>query len=488
MRFFNKNNIITKQSEVKALFEKLKNWMKGVWHKLFPVSSLEKALNIKIDTDTNMTRAIELWANMYENKPPWLSDTVSSMNLPASIANETARLVTLELESAVTGSVRADYLNEQYKKIIENIRTYTEYACAKGGLVFKPYVDGEGINVEYVQADYFYPVRYGSDGSITAAAFVEQKQVGETTYTRLEHHDFDGTKETITNKAYKSKSKDSLGTEISLEEVEEWKDLQPTAHVENIEKPMFAYFKIPIANNIDTYSPLGASVFSRAVDLIREADKQYSRCLWEFESAERAIDVDVTAFKRDQNGKEILPEGKERLFRTMDAENDGKTFYEVFSPEIRDVSFHAGLNKILRLIEFNCGLAYGTISDPEVDARTATEVKQSKQRSYSTVSDIQKALQSALEHLVYIMDVYATLYNLAPKGSYETSFKWDDSIVVDSETERMQDLQDIRDGLMPKYAYRMKWYGEDEATARKVIEEIEGADKSDDEILGFNKE
>lgn len=470
------------------MFDKIKNFMKGVWHKLFPISSIEKALNIKVETDTTMSRAIELWANMYENKPPWLNDTVSSMNLPASIANETARLVTLELESEVTGSTRADYLNEQYQKVIETIRTYTEYACAKGGLVFKPYVDGEAINIEYVQADYFYPVKYGSDGSITAAAFVEQKQVGETTYTRLEYHDFDGTKETITNKAYKSKFKDSLGTEISLEEVEEWKDLQPTACIENIEKPMFAYFKIPIANNVDTYSPLGASIFSRAVELIKEADKQYSRCLWEYESAERAVDVDITAFKRDEYGNPVAPQGKERLFRTIDAESDGKTFYEVFSPDIRDVSFHAGLNKLLRLIEFNCGLAYGTISDPEVDARTATEVKQSKQRSYSTVTDIQKALEKALDHLVYIMDVYATLYNLSPKGNYETSFKWDDSIVVDAEAERMQDLQDIRDGLMPKYAYRMKWYGEDEATARKVIEEIEGADKSDDEILGFNKE
>ena len=461
--------------------------MKGVWHKLFPVSSLEKALNIEIDTDTNMTRAIELWANMYSNRPPWISDTVTSMNLPASISNEIARLVTLELESTVSGSARADYLNEQYQKVIGSIRTYTEYACAKGGLVFKPYVDGEAINVEYVQADYFYPVRYGSDGSITAAAFVEQKQVGETTYTRLEYHDFDGTKETITNKAYKSKFKDSLGTEMPLTAVDEWKDLQPTACIENIENPMFAYFKIPIANNVDTYSPLGASVFSRAVGLIEEADKQYSRSLWEYESAERAVDVDITAFKRDQNGNTVVPQGKERLFRTIDAESDGKTFYEVFSPEIRDVSFHSGLNKLLRLVEFNCGLAYGTISDPDTVAMTATEVKQSKQRSYSTVTDIQKSLEKALRHLVYIMDVYTSLYALSPKGDYETRFKWDDSIVVDAEAERMQDLQDIRDGLLAKWSYRVKWYGEDEETARKAIAEIESSNKSDDEILGFNQ-
>ncbi len=456
--------------------------------RLFPVNSIEKALGVEIDQDTLMSQAISLWANLYENKPTWLSKTVSTMGLPASISNEIARLVTLELKSEVTGEgARAKYLNEQYQKVIMSIRQYAEYACAKGGLVFKPYVDGSNINVEYVQADYFYPIRYGSDGTITAAAFVEQKQVGDKTYTRLEYHEFDGIKERIVNKAFKSSMKDSLGNEIPLTEVDEWKDLEPAADVENIDRPMFAYFKIPIANNVDTYSPLGQSVFGRAVDLIKKADEQYSRGLWEFESAERAVDIDETAFKRDPNGKPIVPEGKERLFRTLDADSKDKTFYESYSPDIRDESHSRGLNKQLRLIEFNCGLAYGTLSDPEQEAKTATEVKQSKQRSYSTVSDIQKSLQSALEHLAYIMNAYATVYKLSGEGGYETSFVWDDSIVVDAETERLKDKEDVRDGIMSKVEYRMKWYGEDEKTAKKKIAEAKSESQEDDDILGFNK-
>lgn len=472
------------------MLDKLKNWMRGVWRKLFPVNSIEKALNLEIDQDTIMSRAIELWANMYENRPPWVSDIVSTMGLPAAISNEIARLVTLELKSEVTGdSKHAHYLNEQYQKVIKTIRQYTEYACAKGGVVLKPYVSGDNITVEYVQADYFYPVKYGSDGSITGAVFVEQKQSGDTTYTRLEYHEFDGTKERIINKAFKSSTKDSLGNEIALSTLDEWKDLQPVADVESIEKPLFAYFKIPIANNVDTYSPLGQSVFGRAIDLIKEADKQYSRGLWEFESAERAIDIDVTAFKRGTDGNLTVPQGKERLFRTMDAEggNTGKTFYETFSPDIRDESHARGLNSLLRLIEFNCGLAYGTLSDPQAEAKTATEVKQSKQRSYSTISDIQKSLQFTLEHLVYIMDVYAKLYNLSSAGDYEVSFLWDDSIVVDAEAERLRDIQEMREGIMSKVEYRMKWYGEDEKTAKQKIAEAQNENPNDEEILGLGK-
>lgn len=455
---------------------------------MFPVASIEKALDVKIDADAEMSRAIELWANMYSNRPPWLSETVSTMSLPAAISNELARLVTLELESTITGDKRADYLNDQYQKVIASIRIYTEYGCAKGGLVFKPYVDGKDINVEYVQADNFYPVKYGSDGTITAAVFVETKQVGKEIYTRLEYHEFDGTKEYIRNRAYKSTIKNSLGTEVSLTAVDEWKDLEPEAMIENIEKTMFAYFKVPIANNVDTYSPLGSSVFGRAVDLIKKADEQYSRSLWEFESAERAVDVDITAIKRDDQGNDIIPVGKERLFRKLDVEGkNGSTFYETYSPNIRDEEHRRGLNDLLRRIEFNCGLAYGTLSDPMEESKTATEVKASKQRSYSTVSDIQKALQEALEHLVYIMDAYAGLYDLAPKGNYEMTFKWDDSIVVDAETERLKDKEDVRDGIMSKLEYRMKWYGEDEKTAREKLALVKDDQPDDDEIMNFTK-
>lgn len=42
-------------------------------------------------------------------------------------------------------------------------------------------------------------------------------------------------------------------------------------------------------------------------------------------------------------------------------------------------------------------------------------------------------------------------------------------MVVDKETERKQDLQDVAIGAMPLYEYRMKWYGEDEGTAKRMV-------------------
>ena len=154
------------------------------------------------------------------------------------------------------------------------------------------------------------------------------------------------------------------------------------------------------------------------------------------------------------------------LFASLD-----KPFMETYSPPIRDESFFNGLNNQLRKIEFNCNLAYGTLSDPNNTDKTAEEIRASKQRSYSFVSDCQTALQNALEDLVDAMCFWCDVYGLAPSGSCNTSFSWDDSIVVDADKERDQDRQDVAMGAMQLWEYRMKWYGETEEQAKAAVQQ-----------------
>jgi len=134
-----------------------------------------------------------------------------------------------------------------------------------------------------------------------------------------------------------------------------------------------------------------------------------------------------------------------------------------------------GLSRIFRQIEFNCGLAYGTLSDVQSSDKTAEEIKASKQRSYATICDNQKALKTALEDLVYAMDVWCTLYNLTPMGKYEVSFEFDDSIVADRKAEFVEKQALVSAGIMTKWEFRMWYFGEDEETAKKNISnEFEG--------------
>jgi len=448
--------------------------IRQVISRLFKKKDIKDATGIEVAVSEDMSRAIALWTAMYEDKAPWVdNDKVKSMNLPATIANEIARLVTLEMKSEVVGN---DYLNEQYQRVMKDIRTVVEYAAAKGGLIFKPYVDGDKIAVDYVQADLFFPTKYDSSGNITGCIFVDRKKKGSVIYSRLEQHELVEGGYRITNRAYKNTvGDDSLGNRVLLTAVEEWKDLSPEAFIPDVEKPLYGYFKMPMTNNIDTRSPLGCSIYSRAVNLIKEADKQYSRILWEYEGGELAINAAADLFKA--NGE--LPEGKDRLYVKIDT--DQEDFFEEWSPQIRDQSLFNGLNRLLQRIEFACGLAYGTLSDMQMVAKTATEIKASKQRTYSTVSDIQKSLEHALIDLVYAMNVWARLYGLGSSEDYEVSFEWDDSLAMDMETEYNLMLREVSAGILKPEYYLKRRYGVTDEQLKEMMPEPFDDGVGDDE-------
>ena len=452
---------------------------------IFPDKDIKERLDVEIEMSDIMQQAIARWTNMYEDKALWLDgDRVRSLNIPSSVASEIARLVTIEMESEVTGTNGKDndrsiYLNEQYQKVIDSLRIQTEYAAAKGGMIFKPYIDGDNIAVDYVQADNFYPVKFNSSGDLIAVIFPEVIVKNGKTYTRLEyHHLLEDNIYYVSNTSYVKDGEGNdlggLGKPCELSSVEEWQDLEGELNIEDVEKPLFSYFKLPLANNKDSRSHLGVSIYAKAENLIEEVDRMYSSILWEYKSKETAIDVSPDMLLNME-----LAEGEDRIFRKLDT--DDESFYEPYSPNIRDSSYFNGLNRLLQRVEYNCGLAYGTLSDMDIVEKTATEINSSKQRSYSTVSDIQKALRVALEHLLYAMDFYTTMYNKAPTGEYEASFHFDDSIVINSKEEQAITLQEVAAGLIKPEYYLQKRYGLTEEQALEMLPNLDtGIDKYDD--------
>ncbi len=439
------------------------------------VKTLNKNSDTQVDVcmTSKMANQIELWTTMFKNRPWWVDNKkVFGMNLPASISSEFSRLVTLEHESEVVGSPRADYLNEQYKGVLNDLRRNVQLACAKGGMVFKPYVTQKGISVQYVQADCFFPISFDDSGHMTQCVFAEQVRRGKNIYTRLEMHEMKGERLHITNKAFVSTNDYSFGVPISLGSVDRWSKLSPGVVYEGADGLPLGYLRIPSVNAEDTDSPLGTSVYAQAVDSIRVADKRYSQVDWEYDAKEAAVHIADSLLKYDKTRDAYeYPGGKERLYRSVEYSSGAKDkpLLDTYSPDIRDESYYRGLDKQLKLIEFQCNLAYGTISDPQNVDKTAEEIKASKQRSYTAVSEIQKATQTALKDLVRAMDFYTTIYNLAPIGTYGMNFRWDDSVVVDKEKELLSMQQDAVSGMIRKELYIAKKYGVTEEEALKMI-------------------
>lgn len=449
--------------------------------------------SLPVAVSDNMAEAIMRWRAEYTGKASWLSDGARTLNLPAQIAAELATLTALEAEVDVTGDLRADFLKEQLQPVFLNLQKYVEYAAALGGMVLKPTAHDGGVAVDAVLADDFYPTAFNARGEITAAAFVERKIVGSTIYSRVEYHSVTDKGYIVTNRAYRGRTDDDPGVEIPLSHVPEWAGLAPKTELAGIDFPLFAYLKMPLGNFIDPKSPLGVSVFARAESTIEDADRQYSRLLWEYEGGELAIHASEDAFEMDARGRAVLPVGRERLYvPTAFSESDGAGakdgIFSTFSPALRDASYLNGLNAILQKIEDQCSLARGTLCDKTAERAqiaTATEIKMQRQRTYSTVTAMQAATEKALRELLRAADALCDLYDLCPAGNAEMTILWDDSVITDSDTQRERDRQDVRDGLMQKWEYRVKWYGETEEQARMMTDE-NGLDN--DSIMGFAQE
>lgn len=518
------------------MFRTLLNWIKEVFNRVLGNNTISQALKITPVVSDKMMEAIDLWSRLYRGKAPWVKEPsfndpsrVVSLGLPSFIASEKARMATLEMKSEITSpnplskvndretkdivdndhinvyeseietSPRVQFLNKVYQNnILARLRPNLEYGIATGGLIIKPYVvllDEEidnvkaRIDVDFISADNFIPLAFTVNGDITKAVFVQTKVDTDAIYRRLEIHELvDGCRCVVTNKAYMNRNKpvnsaDSyntdLGEEIPLSAVPEWKNFEPEVTIENVDKLLFAYFKMPEANTVDPSSPLGMSGYGRAVDLIRDADEQYSRLLWEFEATEAAIDVDRDALKpyEDASGAThtIRPDLQNRLFRKLDLGNDD--LYQPYLPSIRDASLINGLNTILTRIEDVCALSRGTISTSNIEATTATELKILRQRSYSMNADIQKTLEGTLRDVIKIMDIYCTLYKIVPEADYEVSFEWDDSILVDTAEEMSKRVTLIANGIYSKTEFRMWYFGETEAQARQALKIIEDENK-----------
>lgn len=442
------------------MFERVVNWIKGAISKMFNTSDIAKEFKIDISTSDEVSKLIELCANIYNHKAPWLNEEVKSLNVAKTICEKVAKAVTIEFKSQVDD----EEINKIYQRFLNDIRIKTEYTLAKGGMYFKPFVSNGRIKINCVHADKFIPTKFDSSGELLGAIFIDQIVKGNDIYTRLEYNELNNTTITIKNIAYKSEKKGSdLGKRINLSQVPEWQEIEEETSIDNVNRLLGGYFRIPIANPIDNLSPIGIPIFANAVDTLREIDNQFSRTLWEYESKETAIDVDATAFKKDEKGNAILPKGKERLYRLLDFENENT--WNVFSPEIRDTSLFNGLNELLRQAELQCGLSFGVISKSTEIEKTATEIKSSKQDYYITVSDIQNSLQTALEDLVYGIDVLMTLYKIPHKTNPSSSFDWDDSILIDSEKKQAQALVERNAGLIDdiEYFIQTRDYSEEEA-------------------------
>ena len=456
------------------MFEKLRDFFKKV-RDLFSKNDIKTVFGTDAAISEVMSEKINEWLNAYRGVAPWIDDYVKSLKIEESICREFADVVLSERTVSVSNKKLDNIVQKSISMLTENLQS----GIALGSFVLKPLGEDKA---EFVTADKFVVLSIDDNGRVDDIAFISKKVVAHNDiYYRFDRHTLDENGLTIRNYAYHSKNEGSIGTQCALSEVYSWANL-PEEITYPADRVDFGYYRNPIKNEIDG-SFNGISVFDGAMELIRKADIQFGRLEWEFESGERAINVDITALTavptRDEKGKTVYrtPKLNNRLYRGLNLDTGNGELYKEFSPEFREESIINGLEQMLRKIEFIVGLAYGDLSKTDIVEKTAEEIKHSKNRKYNRVKAIERNLQTCLEDFIYGL----SFYNRLSKSGYTVNCNFADSILTSEEAERKQDAQDVAMGAMNLYEYRMKWYNEDEATAKARI--AESATEGTTEVL-----
>lgn len=432
---------------------------------------------VKLSQILNLERRLE--AN--ELFPDWVNkeEGIKTINFAKTVASETARLACLDLSIKLDGSARADYIQGVVDDTFGKIRECVEKVCAYGTVVLKP----NGGGVDCLNPSDFLITEIESNGDIRGIIFFDQYEAAaDRHYTRMEYHRFVDDDYWISNRCYLSQSKGSLGKKIDIAKTP-WEDLAEEVCIENLEKPLYAVLKTPMANHIDSASPLGISIFAEAIEELKDLDIAYSRNVEEIKDSRRIVLVDERLLflgkTKDADGNIIKRVTKLAKYVKNVLSDNKEDFYQEINPQLNTEVRIAGINNILSILAYKCGYSNGYFSfDAMQGIQTATGVEASQQRTIQTIKDIRDKLQMAMDDLIYAIDKYADLYDLAPLGEYEVAYGFGD-ICYNYEEDKATWWGYVQAGKVPFWKYLVKFENMSEEDAKELEKAGKEANKPD---------
>ena len=457
------------------------------WFELKFLSKAKEDFKINPITSEDMTAFINRCLTIYQGKPPWLDseEHIKTINFAKSICSETARLATLAISIKITGSKRAEWLQEQIDDAYYQIRDWVEYGCASGTVILKPSLDG----IDVMTPDRF-AVTNQRNGKITGAVFADSvpDETGERFYTRLEYHRFlDDGIYAVSNRCYIGNSEYDTSKPIKIG-FTPWKGLLEDVYIENIKKPLFGVFKTPQANNINFNSPLGMPIFADAVQELKDLDIAYSRNAKEIFDSKRTVLIDSDrmmmyggAIPTNSAECEIARTNMGLPDMVKNVMGSGtESFYQEINPSLHTDERLTGLNSLLSQIGYKCGFSNGYfVFNEKTGLTTATQVEADQQRTIQFIKDVRDKIEDAIKGVVYALNALADLYNLAPAGTYnEEEMIHCADITYSFEEERLHHYNLAMQGRFPWEEYYVRFLKYSREEAQELLRKAAEANKT----------
>ncbi len=360
-------------------------------------------------------------------------------------------------------SCEEENINKALVGVMDKSYKWVQMAYGVGRVFLVPYIAGGKIYTDIIPQGRAWVTSILGDDVLGIGVLADIRTENNRRYYRLASYEYDPKEKTFT---VQNKATNSNGAEISLKQFEEWETIEPVITFKNIEKPLFAFCDCP-KDNRTTDRLQGAPITfgcEETIKEIRDTMKQYCE---EYDLKQTWLGVDRIML--DKNGP---PDS--RLFKTFNGATS-ENLFEIFSPDIRDVSYRARLNDLYARLEKQVGTSSGILTNVEVANITATQVRRSRYDTTSMVERMRNSIDRAIDVLCYIYEIYYGLLGVSIKKGYKARVVWQDRMLYD-ETERFQNLiqgrtaNAVRDEEIRQFLYPNENY-EDTVSAVQEIRE-----------------
>lgn len=329
---------------------------------------------------------------------------------------------------------------------------------------------GGEIRIDYVPADLILPLTW-ENGIVTECAFGSHKAIKKDTYLYIcIHKRTDKGTYDIENLLYRD-TKGSL-SEVKLADVPGFENVAPVVHTPFTHR-MFVIDRLNIVNNVDATLPMGISVFANAIDQLKGVDLTYDSYVNEFQLGKKRVMLKPQATKDFHTGEPLF-DTSDVVFYVLPADGqDGEIIKEI-NMNLRTAEHNAGIQDMLNLLSSKCGFGENHYKYDNGNVSTATQIISENSEMFRTIKKHEIILEDVLIELCRILLRMGNAYmNAGLNEDVEITVDFDDSIITDRESQRAQDRQDVSMGAMNLWEYRMKYYGEDEATAKRMVPKME---------------
>ena len=339
--------------------------------------------------------------------------------------------------------------------------------------------NASGIILDYVTIESIYPLAW-QNGFISECAFSSVVTRNGHDYLYLQiHHKDDGGNYIIDNRIYRYNNE--MLSDERLTNVKGFENIPPVVHTGN-DKRQFVIDRLNIANNFNYLLPTGIAVYANAIDVLQGVDIAYDSYVNEFRLGKKRIMVKPSAAKY-LDGEPVFDPSDVAVYVMPEDVSDGAIITPI-DMTLRTAEHNTGIQDQLNILSSKCGFGETYYRFDGGSVATATQVISENSTMFRTIKKHEIILEDALVELCRIL---LRLGNAAMGAGLnedvEISIDFDDSIIVDTESQRAQDRQDVNMGVMSVLEYRMKWYGEDEDTAKAALPKMQDmTDEQQDEV------